>query len=124
MTNHPHTAQQATLPRKRRPLVRTTSRERAFSGDATTSTATPRASSTRGPRTTMRRSTVALIPRFIAASAIALLLSAPAAAVNGKPAVDRDTVVFAISSDIGMAIANGSIPADRAFITGHPIFTK
>jgi peptide/nickel transport system substrate-binding protein len=117
MTNHPHTAQQATLPRKRRPLVRTTSRERAFSGDATTSTATPRASSTRGPRTTMRRSTVALIPRFIAASAIALLLSAPAAAVNGKPAVDRDTVVFAISSDIGSLDAQVTTTPDQSRYT-------
>lgn len=39
--------------------------------------------------------------RSITASVAAMLLAGPAAAINGKPAVDRDTVVFAISSDIG-----------------------
>ena len=42
-----------------------------------------------------------LTMRTITASVVAMLIAGPAAAINGKPAVDRDTVVFAISSDIG-----------------------
>lgn len=44
---------------------------------------------------------MSLAARLIAVSATAIVLSAPVAAINGKPAVDRDTVVFAIAGDIG-----------------------
>jgi peptide/nickel transport system substrate-binding protein len=45
----------------------------------------------------------AITGRLAAAAIVAgvMLAATPAAAVNGKPAVDRDTVVFAIAGDIG-----------------------
>lgn len=92
-------------------------REREYQDAGATSLRNPNAIWKRGLRIIMRKSNMALTVRFITASATALLLAGPAAAINGKPAVDRDTVVFAISSDIGNLDAQVTTTPDQGRYT-------
>ena len=115
----PHVVQQTSLlQRLKQPvLTELSERERDFQdgpGIAKENLKSPRE---HGLSVTMRRSSMALTARFIAASAVALLLAGPAAAINGKPAVDRDTVVFAISSDIGSLDAQVTTTPDQGRYT-------